>query len=128
MDMDGRSAIAEAFGNVEMFRTCEQCGCCSSACPLTGVDGFNIRRIIRHIELGLVDEIAATPLPWACTTCARCETVCPNGIAVVDLVRLLRGMAPPELVPDGAPCLDSSGGVCCAEQCLGVGEPCPACN
>ncbi|GAG22875.1 unnamed protein product, partial [marine sediment metagenome] len=46
--MSKESGLAEIFvDDVNMFRACEQCGLCSSACPLTGVDGFNIRRILR---------------------------------------------------------------------------------
>ncbi len=95
--------LADKFRNVEMFRACEQCGQCSSACPLTGVNDFNIRRIIRHIELDLIDKIADTSFPWYCTTCGRCETVCPNGIAILDIIRPLRSMTPDEFVPDGPP-------------------------
>ncbi|MCG2778566.1 MAG: FAD-dependent oxidoreductase [Desulfobacterales bacterium] len=102
--MDTSRALAEKFSDVEMFRACEQCGCCSSACPITGVNGFNVRRIIRHIELDLIDEIADTPFPWSCTTCGRCEEVCPNGIAILDIIRPLRSMSPGELVPDWPPC------------------------
>jgi NADPH-dependent glutamate synthase beta subunit-like oxidoreductase len=102
-DMDAKQALAEKFSNVAMFRTCEQCGCCSSACPITGVKQFNVRRIVRHIELDLPQEVAQTGLPWACTTCGRCETVCPNGIAILDIMRPLRAMAPEAVVPDKVP-------------------------
>ena len=102
--MESKTVLAEKFSNVDMFRACEQCGCCSSACPITGVNGFNVRRIIRHIELDLIDEIADTPFPWSCTTCGRCEGVCPNGIAILDIIRPLRSMSPGELVPDWPPC------------------------
>jgi NADPH-dependent glutamate synthase beta subunit-like oxidoreductase len=101
--MDAKRALAEKFGDVAMFRTCEQCGCCSSACPITGVNQFNVRRIVRHIELDFPEEVAQTGLPWACTTCGRCETVCPNGIAILDIMRPLRAMAPEEFVPDDVP-------------------------
>ena len=105
--MESKRALTEQFGQVSMFRTCEQCGCCSSACPITGVHDFNIRRIVRHIELHLIDEIANTPFPWACTTCGRCETVCPNGIAILDIIRPLRSMAPELFAPEGpAPCVN----------------------
>jgi len=102
--MESKTVLAEKFSNVDMFSACEQCGCCSSACPITGVNGFNVRRIIRHIELDLIDEIADTPFPWSCTTCGRCEEVCPNGIAILDIIRPLRSMSPGELVPDWPPC------------------------
>jgi formate dehydrogenase beta subunit len=102
--MNTDRVLAEKFGNVDMFRACEQCGCCSSACPITGVNGFNVRRIIRHIELDLINEIADTPFPWACTTCGRCEGACPNGIVILDIIRPLRSMSPEEFVPDWPPC------------------------
>ena len=101
--MDAKTALAEKFGDVRMFRTCEQCGCCSSACPITGVKNFNVRRIVRHIELELPEDVAATALPWQCTTCGRCETVCPNGIAILDIMRPLRAMTPEEFIPDEIP-------------------------
>ncbi len=95
--------IEERFDDVEMFRSCEQCGLCSSACPKTGDGDFNIRRIIRHIELGLIGEIAGTALQWDCTTCGRCEDACPNGIAILDIIRPLRSMTPRDLLPDSVP-------------------------
>ena len=104
--MDTKTVLAESFvDDVSMFRSCEQCGLCSSACPLTGVNGFNIRRILRHVELGLTEEIANSPSPWFCTTCGRCEGVCPNGIEILDIIRPLRSLSPPELVPEGSPCV-----------------------
>ncbi|MBW2038443.1 MAG: FAD-dependent oxidoreductase [Deltaproteobacteria bacterium] len=98
-------ALGDKIYDVSMFRACEQCGRCSSACPLTGVDGFNIRRIIRHIELDLINEVADSPLPWFCTTCGRCEEACPNGIEILDIIRILRQLSSPEWVPEGIPCV-----------------------
>jgi NADPH-dependent glutamate synthase beta subunit-like oxidoreductase len=104
--MDNKTGLAEKFvDDVSMFRACEQCGTCSSACPITGVDGFNIRRILRHIELGLTEEVADSPLPWLCTTCGRCEDACPNGIEILDIIRILHQMAPRQWVPEGPACV-----------------------
>lgn len=101
--MEANTLLAEEFRDVNMFRTCEQCGCCSSACPVTGKRDFNIRRIVRHIELDLIAEIAGTAFPWYCTTCGRCETACPNGIAILDIIRPLRSLTPREVMPEGPP-------------------------
>ncbi len=101
--MVARALLAENFGDVRMFRTCEQCGCCSSACPITGKNDFNVRRIVRHVELDLAEDMAHTPQPWACTTCGRCETACPNGIAILDIIRPLRVAGPEQFVPDDRP-------------------------
>jgi formate dehydrogenase beta subunit len=99
--------FAERFNQIEMFRYCEQCGRCSSACPITGINGFNIRRLIRHVELDLIDEIAASQMPWFCATCGRCEDACPNGIKILDITRTLRSVGPEELVPEKPLCVSA---------------------
>ncbi len=97
--------LGDKVYDIALFRACEQCGRCSSACPLTGIDGFNIRRILRHIELDLIDEIVDSPLPWSCTACGRCEDACPNGIELLDIIRFLRQQSPPQWIPEGTPCV-----------------------
>ncbi len=99
--------FAERFNDIEMFRYCEQCGRCSSACPITGVDGFNIRRLIRHVELDLIDEIAASAMPWFCATCGRCEDACPNGIRILDITRTLRAIGPEQRAPEKPQCVQA---------------------
>ncbi len=101
--MDANTVPAEQFGNVEMLYACEQCGCCASACPVTGKEDFNVRRIIRYIEMDMAREAADSGKQWTCTTCGRCETVCPNGIAVLDILRPLRVLSPEALVPPEGP-------------------------
>jgi NADPH-dependent glutamate synthase beta subunit-like oxidoreductase/ferredoxin len=108
LDSSNPSIRTEAFQDVEMFRYCEQCGRCSSACPLTGIDGFNVRRLLRFVELDLIDEIADSSMPWSCATCARCEDACPHGIKIVDIIRGLRAVCPDERLPaHGAPCVEA---------------------
>jgi len=105
--MGNNGKFAERFNAIEMFRYCEQCGRCSSACPITGVNGFNIRRLIRHVELDLIDEIADTPMPWFCATCGRCEDACPNGIKILDITRTLRAEGPRERIPVTPLCIQA---------------------
>jgi NADPH-dependent glutamate synthase beta subunit-like oxidoreductase len=103
---DHQSTFAEKFHDIEMFRYCEQCGRCSTACPITGVNGFNIRRLIRHVELDLIEAIADSPMPWFCAVCGRCEDACPNGIKILDITRALRRLGPEERIPETeAPCI-----------------------
>ncbi len=104
--MENTATFAEQFNDVAMFRYCEQCGRCSSACPITGINGFNIRRLVRHVELDLIDEISGSPMPWFCATCGRCEDACPNGIKILDITRALRLRGPEELRPtQESPCI-----------------------
>lgn len=78
---------------------CLTCGTCSSGCPVTGVDGFDARKIVRMCLLGLDQEAAASRFPWICTLCGRCEHACPMDVDIVALIRTLRGMRPRDEVP-----------------------------
>jgi NADPH-dependent glutamate synthase beta subunit-like oxidoreductase len=103
--MDSAKKFAERFNDIEMFRYCEQCGRCSSACPISGINGFNIRRLVRHVELDLIDEIAGSAMPWFCAACGRCEDACPNGIKILDITRNLRAIGPVDLAPGQPQCV-----------------------
>lgn len=70
--------------------TCTTCGSCASACPLTGVDRLDPRKIVRMAALGVLEEIITSDWPWKCTLCGRCEESCPMNIEIVDLMRMLR--------------------------------------
>ncbi len=105
--MSDNKKFAERFNNIEMFRFCEQCGRCSSACPITGVNEFNIRRLVRHVELDLIDEIAGSTMPWFCAVCGRCEDACPNGIKIMDITRTLRAIGPEKRIPEKPQCTEA---------------------
>ncbi|HZK49555.1 MAG TPA: FAD-dependent oxidoreductase, partial [Thermoleophilia bacterium] len=98
------SRASNAAAAKEPIISCEQCGMCSSACPITGVEDFNIRRIERAVQLGVVDGLLESGLPWLCTTCGRCEAACPNGYRIMTTTRTLRTMVAEELQPSMAPC------------------------
>ena len=87
--------------------SCEQCGSCSSACPVTGVDGFNIRRIERSVQLEVIDDLVDSKVPWVCLMCGRCETACPNGYHIMTTTRGLRRLTAPAYVPTMAPCREA---------------------
>jgi NADPH-dependent glutamate synthase beta subunit-like oxidoreductase len=105
--MSDNKKFAERFNDIEMFRYCEQCGRCSSACPITGINMFNIRRLVRHVELDLIDDIAGSSMPWFCAACGRCEDACPNGIRILDITRTLRAIGPEAQVPQKPQCTEA---------------------
>jgi len=105
--MTDNKKFAERFNDIEMFRYCEQCGRCSSACPISGVNGFNIRRLVRHVELDLIDDIAGSTMPWFCAVCGRCEDACPNGIKIMDITRTLRAIGPEKQIPEKPQCTEA---------------------
>ena len=83
----------------EIADACLACGTCSAGCPLTGVSGFDPRKIVRMILLGNDQELIDSNLPWLCTMCGKCEFACPMGINIVNLIRTTRGLLPRDQVP-----------------------------
>lgn len=87
------------FTNISTADSCTTCGSCASACPITGVDGLDPRKIIRMAALGLEEEIVATDWPWKCTLCGRCEQSCPMRIGIPELMTSLRSKRDRTKVP-----------------------------
>ncbi|MGZ8605513.1 MAG: 4Fe-4S dicluster domain-containing protein [Actinomycetota bacterium] len=65
------------FGAVDVA-ACFNCGTCSAICPLTGDDGAFPRRLIRFAQLGMRDELLASPELWSCYGCGECTLSCPR--------------------------------------------------
>jgi Fe-S oxidoreductase len=68
---------------------CFQCGVCTAICPWGSVrdEPLSVRSILHRAQLGLMKE--AEDL-WLCTACGQCETGCPRGVPIVEVLRSLR--------------------------------------
>ena len=78
---------------------CLTCGMCSSSCPVSGVDGYDPRKVIRMVSLGFNKELIESRWPWICTMCGRCEIRCPMEINITDIIRNIRSLRDRENVP-----------------------------
>lgn len=78
---------------------CLTCGMCSSVCPASGIDGFDPRKIIRMVSLGLEKNVVDARWPWICTMCAKCEVVCPMEIDIPNVMRSIRSLRDRAEVP-----------------------------
>ncbi len=78
---------------------CLTCGTCAGGCPVTGVDGLDVRKAVRMALLGLDQELIDSRFPWVCTLCGRCEHACPMGIDLLTLLRSARGKRERAKVP-----------------------------
>ncbi len=78
---------------------CLTCGLCASSCPVSGVDGFDPRKLVRMLSLGIVDDLVESRWPWICTMCGKCENACPMEIRIPDAVRKIRSLREREKVP-----------------------------
>lgn len=73
---------------------CEQCGKCSSACPVSKeIEGFNPRQLIAKVSTGRLDELLKGDAIWTCTTCLKCRERCPEEISPYDVILILRNLA-----------------------------------
>ncbi len=79
--------------------SCLTCGTCSSACPISGVDGLDPRKIVRMAVFGMDDALIESQWPWKCTMCGKCEEACPANIQITALMRKIRGSRDRDKVP-----------------------------
>lgn len=78
----------------DIIRACEQCGTCTASCPTKEASDFNIRKVVRHLQLELhEDKDFLSRYPWLCTQCYRCRELCTEGLEIPKLVMALRELA-----------------------------------
>lgn len=75
----------EASAGQNVF-ACYQCGKCTAGCPF----GLQPQRVMRLLQLGLVEEAMAHPTTWECASCYTCEVACPKGCNPARVHRALR--------------------------------------
>jgi len=92
--------VFEELTNIRsIHRTCQTCGRCSGVCPVAGIDGFDPRKMIRMLGMGMLAEIIDSRWPWICTMCGRCTSQCPMNIDFVEIIRQVRSLRPRDKVP-----------------------------
>ena len=67
---------------------CYQCGTCTSACPF----GFAPQRVMRHLQLGQIEEALALSTTWECASCTACTRECPHDLDPARVLKVIRGM------------------------------------
>ncbi len=78
---------------------CMTCGMCACTCPVSGVDGFDPRKVVRLAAMGLEQELVESRWPWICTMCGKCEQACPMEVRIADVVRRIRSLRDRAQVP-----------------------------
>ncbi len=70
---------------------CQDCGKCSSACPLTLVGKpFSPRAMASTIIAGSVDSPTMDKDVWSCLTCGLCYDRCPSAVNFPEFIRDMR--------------------------------------
>jgi heterodisulfide reductase subunit C len=76
--------LKDPLGN--SFEFCYQCGLCTASCRTAYAMKYTPRQIMNLLQLGRVDEAAASGSGLLCTTCYSCTFRCPRGVAVTDVM------------------------------------------
>jgi Fe-S oxidoreductase/coenzyme F420-reducing hydrogenase delta subunit len=75
------------------IQACQDCGKCSSACPLTlAGKPFSPRAMANAIVGGNMDSPEVVRDVWSCLTCGLCYDRCPSAVHFPELIRDMRGI------------------------------------
>lgn len=93
LDPHFKYEVAEEPGG-ENIKVCFSCGVCTAGCPVSEIDpGYNPRKIVRMVLLGMREQVLASDFIWLCTLCYTCYARCPQNVRFTDVMGALRNMA-----------------------------------
>lgn len=90
IDPNIRSEIANSIINGDASK-CTQCGICTSGCPLGEL--IKPHRIVKMVNLGLVEQLLSSREIWLCTTCFTCSERCPQDVDTANILMVLKNIA-----------------------------------
>ena len=73
----------------EHITLCEQCGICSTSCPMVDDMDISPANIIRLVQIGDESVLESTAI-WLCASCYTCTVRCPRGIDLAAITEALR--------------------------------------
>lgn len=74
-------------------KDCYQCGKCSAGCPVATFADLTPREILRNLQLGAVDTVLSSRMPWLCLGCGMCLARCPQSVDLPNLMSACRKKA-----------------------------------
>lgn len=76
----------------EDLKKCYQCGNCSGGCPVSFAMEIAPSKVMRYLQLGMIDEVQKANSMWVCVGCLQCYSRCPKGVSVAAVLEGLRQM------------------------------------
>lgn len=84
----------------DTFRACVQCSTCTSVCPVVALSDdpqqdldLTPQQVMNMMRLQLKESAIGSRMVWNCVTCYKCQTHCPQGVRVADVLYELRNEA-----------------------------------
>jgi heterodisulfide reductase subunit C len=89
--------VDKFYGVVEKLKLenpfrCFQCFKCTSGCTSFRLTEVMPHAFVNFVRLGFVEDMMRSELLWACCQCLKCKERCPQEVAPVDVIFLLRRM------------------------------------
>ena len=86
--------LLEELLDVEKLEHCNECGICTSTCPIVKVipDYYNPRILLQDIFHN-VNEVIKEVEPWLCAWCNRCVEQCPQKVDLPKIFFVVRNLA-----------------------------------
>jgi heterodisulfide reductase subunit C2 len=72
---------------------CFQCAKCTAGCEAHKLLELEPHKIVALLKRGLIDEMVNSEVIWTCMTCFKCWERCPQKIAPVEILFILKNMA-----------------------------------
>jgi heterodisulfide reductase subunit C len=74
---------------------CYSCGTCVSRCmiQLKIEPGYNPRRLIRKVMMGLDQDACKDKTTWLCSACDLCYPACPQKIHISEVIGAIKSLA-----------------------------------
>lgn len=90
----GRHSVKPKGLSDAKSQLCFTCNECSGCCPIVcDADVFDPMRIIRMVNLGLLDNLLHSPAIWLCMNCRQCSETCSQTVSVCSVIQQLQHLA-----------------------------------
>jgi heterodisulfide reductase subunit C len=95
VQISGNGAAAAFVAEIERLSgqdllACYQCGKCSAGFPMAKHMDILPNQMIRFAQMGLKDELLASNASWLCVSCFTCNTRCPKGVKIAEVIEAIR--------------------------------------
>jgi len=90
LEDDGESFLKKVESlSGQVLTLCEQCGICSTSCPMVEEMDLTPAGIIRAVQIGDRSVLKSKAI-WVCASCFSCTVRCPRGIDLAKVTEALR--------------------------------------
>ncbi|HDH10036.1 MAG TPA: 4Fe-4S dicluster domain-containing protein [Chloroflexi bacterium] len=90
LEDDGESFLKKVESlSGQVLTLCEQCGICSTSCPMVEEMDFTPAGIVRAVQIGDRSVLKSKAI-WVCASCFSCTVRCPRGIDLAKVTEALR--------------------------------------